>query len=928
MKISISAWSTLLWLVGSLISCVSAKAILGVDLGSLYMKVALVQRGAPLEIVTNLHSKRKTEQMVLFDQDSRFFGSDASSLLARKPTKTPSGMSVMLGRDENHPAVKVLTDRHFPLTPKFNETRNGLYIMVDGKESYTPEELISMVLRHAEEMTIAYGKEKGNELSSVQDCVLTVPSFATQVERQAYLDAAALAEFKVLGLIEENTAAALNFGMDKTFEEPKIYLFYNLGGSALQVSVIKYHSYEVPESKYSKKMKTVGSIEVLGKAWDQTLGGQAFDNRLVDYMADHFNREWRKARGHNKDVRDIPRAMTKIRLQANKVKHVLSANQEIPVHLDSLHDDLSLAMHINRDQFEELCDDLMARAVAPVHKAIKMANLTLDDIDEIELIGGGMRVPKVQADLSAALGGKELGLHINSDESMALGASFFGANISTAFRVRNVGLTDINPFPVKITLNNMEEVDSKDGEEPWFKEATIFKALGKFGVKKTIAFTHDADVHCALDYADPETLPEGAFAELQRYKISGVAEFAKEMEEKGLGKPKVSLQFELSQSGITELVKAEAAVEETYTVEEEVEVEDEDEAAEPETKAEDDASAESESAERKTEETPEEGDKKTEDGEESSDAEAEPEGEKKDEKKKKEKKTKLVEKEKKRTHKKALVVEKYYVSKVRPMSKEIFAESKAKLDELLRKDKERVELEAARNRVEGYCYLIKNRLIDHEEKVNKVSTEEQREEITQLASEMTDWLDFEASDADLETMQEKYKKLSEPAEKIWFRMNELTARPEAIAAMNEKLSKVEEILKKWETSMPHITEEEREEVKAKADEIKKWIQEKLDAQDGKKLHEDPAFTSEEVPLLSKAMERLMNKLSKKPKPKPVKKEEESDKAENKTSSEGEESSSDEKTEDDGNKTEEDSSSKEEGEEKADEEKTEDGDDEL
>lgn len=118
------------------------------------------------------------------------------------------------------------------------------------------------------------------------------------------------------------------------------------------------------------------------------------------------------------------------------------------------------------------------------------------------------------------------------------------------------------------------------------------------------------------------------------------------MEEKGLGKPKVSLQFELSQSGITELVKAEAAVEETYTVEEEVEVEDEDEAAEPETKAEDDASAESESAERKTEETPEEGDKKTDDGEESSDAEAEPEGEKKDEKKKKkkEKKTKLVEK--------------------------------------------------------------------------------------------------------------------------------------------------------------------------------------------------------------------------------------------------------------------------------------------
>jgi molecular chaperone DnaK (HSP70) len=109
MKIKTSTTTSLVWLAGGLISCVSAKAILGVDLGSLYMKVALVQRGAPLEIVTNLHSKRKTEQMILFDQGSRFYGADASSLVARKPTQTPLGMSVMLGRDEDHPAVKVCT---------------------------------------------------------------------------------------------------------------------------------------------------------------------------------------------------------------------------------------------------------------------------------------------------------------------------------------------------------------------------------------------------------------------------------------------------------------------------------------------------------------------------------------------------------------------------------------------------------------------------------------------------------------------------------------------------------------------------------------------------------------------------------------------------------------------------------------------------
>lgn len=373
-----------------------------------------------------------------------------------------------------------------------------------------------MVLNHAEEFTQAYGVEKGHDIGSIKDCVLTVPSFATQAERQAYLDAAKLADYNVLSLIDENTAAALNFGMDKVYEEPRIYLFYNLGASSLQVSVIKFHSYEVPETKYSKKMRRVGSIEVLGKAWDTTLGGMAFDNRLVDYMADHFNREWRHARGHKKDIRDVPRSMVKIRLQANKVKHVLSANQEIPIHMDAVYDDMNLAMLITREQFEELCDDLMERAVAPVHNAVKAANLTLDDVTDIELIGGGMRVPKVRAGLLEALGEKELGMHLNSDESMALGAAFFGANISTAFKVRTIGLTDITPFAVSVSLEDLPEEDKKkkkgkkdDGEE-WNKQATIFKAGSKVAVKKTIAFTHDKEVHCALDYADKEALPEGS----------------------------------------------------------------------------------------------------------------------------------------------------------------------------------------------------------------------------------------------------------------------------------------------------------------------------------------------------------------------------------------------------------------------------------
>ena len=144
-------------------------------------------------------------------------------------------------------------------------------------------------------------------------------------------------------------------------------------------------------------------------------------------------------------------------------------------------------------------------------------------------------------------------------------------------------MTDVNPFAIGVTLADLTVPDAKksDGdEEVWSKQATIFKSFGKVGVKKTIAFTHDKEIHCGLDYIKSDLLPAGTELGLVRYNITGVVEFAKEMEEKGLGKPKVSLQFELSASGITSLIKAEAAVEETYTVEEEVEVDDDEASSE------------------------------------------------------------------------------------------------------------------------------------------------------------------------------------------------------------------------------------------------------------------------------------------------------------------------------------------------------------
>lgn len=474
-----------------------------------------------------------------------------------------------------------MTERHYPISPVYNETRSGVCLHIDGR-TFTPEELVAMVLTHAKDITNAFGVP-----GEVKDCVLTVPSFYTQHERRALLDAAALADLNVLALIDENTAAGLHYGIDRIEEEPRNILFYNMGASALQVSIMQFYSYERKESKYGKGKK-VGAFQVLGKGWDASVGGEAFDARIVNFMADEFNEIWDKKRndGKKEDVRKHPRAMAKLRVQANKVKQVLSANMDVPIFIDAVHDDVNYASHMSRATFEELCHDLLERSIVPINSALKAANMTLADIHGVELIGGGMRVPKVQENIQRALGdGLELGMHINSDESMALGAAFHGANVSTAFKVRHVGMTDINPFPVSVSLGNLESEEKgglfgkgkkKTGEEEeWTKEATIFKANGKIGIKKTIAFTHDHNVDCTIKYEADEFLPRGTNEIIEKYNITGVETFAKEMEEKGLGKPKVSLQFELSTSGIIKLSKAEAAVEETYTVTEEVEVDDE-----------------------------------------------------------------------------------------------------------------------------------------------------------------------------------------------------------------------------------------------------------------------------------------------------------------------------------------------------------------
>merc|ERR1719506_3627220 len=534
------------------------KVVIGIDLGAQFMKVALVKPGAPFSIVTHVHSKRKTEVMVGFNDGERLFGSNALNLLTRKPHFTYSRLRLLAGRTADHPVVGDLAKQYYANEVFSNETSGRLGLVHHkGKEDekvYKVEELLAMVLQHAKDITKAYG-----EVKVVRDCVIAVPAFFTETERASIVDAASIAGLKVLSLIEENTAAALQYGIDRKFENgTHNVLYYNMGSNSLQVSIVSYSAYT---SVVAGRNTSVGTFSVVGKAWEQGIGGMHFDNVVTEFFADEFNKQWNKKMGKTDlDIRKIQRPMNKLQAQATKTKTILSANEEIPVHIASLYDDLDFASRLTRKDFETKAKGLFDLVTPAIDRALKMAKMTVDDINVVEMLGGGVRIPRIQKELKEYFGETELGVHLNGDEAMALGAAFHAANLSKSFRVRKVGMQDISPFAVGVRLREIEtpdepkpkgnETDDDDDaaekeaaeeaakkaaeeseggkkKKPWTKRATIFRVKNKLNSRKIVAFKHSKDVSVTFHYDSPnKTLPDGPPPTISSYNVTGVKKFA------------------------------------------------------------------------------------------------------------------------------------------------------------------------------------------------------------------------------------------------------------------------------------------------------------------------------------------------------------------------------------------------------------------
>lgn len=435
----------------------------------------------------------RNSSLVGFGPKSRYLGEAAKTQEISNLKNTVGSLKRLLGRKLEDPDTQI--EKEFISAPLVDV--GGLVgaevNYLGKKEQFNGTQLTAMFLSKVKQIT-------ANELKlPVADLVVSVPAWFTDIQRRALIDAAEIAGLKVLRLINDTTAAALGYGITKLDlpgpeEKPRRVAFIDVGHSTYTCSIVEFRK---------------GELAVRSTAFDRHLGGRNFDKALVDHLAKEFHGKYKV------DIYSNGKALTRVQAAAEKMKKILSANQQAPLNIESLMNDIDVRAMITRQEFEAMVEPVLTRVTAPLEQALAEAKLTKDDIDVIELVGGGSRVPAIKERIQSFFG-KQLSFTLNQDEAIARGCAFSCAILSPVFKVRDFAVQDVISYPIEFAWEKDADIPDEDTSLVVFNKSNMLPST------KILTFYRKQPFTLEARYAKPEELPGKIPAFIGQFSVKGV----------------------------------------------------------------------------------------------------------------------------------------------------------------------------------------------------------------------------------------------------------------------------------------------------------------------------------------------------------------------------------------------------------------------
>ena len=880
------------------LSSVSAvSSVLGIDLGTEYIKAALVKPGIPLEIVLTKDSRRKEAAAVAFKpvpskSDSskdifpeRLYGADALALAARFPGDVYPNVKPLLGlKGATSPVVTQFSKRYPGL--QVAQCQSGTVCLksetfATTEESFTVEELLAMQLQNIR----ANAEVFAGKGSIIKDAVVTVPVYYTAEEKRAIEVAAELAGINILAMTTDGLAVGINYATSRTFPvvneggKPEYHLVYDMGAGSATATVLRFQGKSVKD--VGRFNKTVQEVNVLGAGWDRSLGGDALNFLILEDMVSQLadSKQIRALGASEEDIKAHGRTIAKMWKEAERMRQVLSANTETQASFEGLYnEDVNFRYKLSRAMFESMAAAFEDRVKYPVLQALEMAKLEVNDIDSFILHGGAVRTPFVHKALESVVGKAEkLRTNVNSDEAAAFGAAFKAAGISPSFRVKEIRTSEAGIMPVSLSWVS-------EGKE---RAQKLFVPTSTAGSEKQVPIRSLDDISLTLNQHLPDGVDSTRTLPITRAQSKNLTASVKELTDKyGCETSDITTQFHIRLSPVDALPEVtrgsvscdvldkKGMVDNVKGLfgfgskkeEGETSSEAETVSLDPEVEASSTSSAiDSKSTTSASEE-----------------------------------KQKAPEKKKVTVN---VAVAKEFVGTASVSDSELLR-IRERMKAFDKSDKDRKRREEALNTLEGYTYRVRDML--ENEGFIAVSTEKQRSALESMNKEASDWLYGDGTEAKTAEFKKRLRELEDLVKPIQIRKEEAVTRPEQVDSLRKSIQQTKDFVKSLKETaekasraaeeasasaastasettstvdpldeldddpvasptlstppipeMPTFSGEELLSIEFAYEKVEKWLEEKVVAQDKLKPFDDPVILTKELTTKGEELNKVL-----------------------------------------------------------------------